>query len=347
MFGKRLGNLREITITDMQQLNTRNKLAFLVSDPSITQKLKKIELASFKGFKDTDLAVIPEHCPNLQWVDFLFSFTYPKTTLALGKHCPNLLYLRLFRVMPPVERLPNGVNSNLTAGIPRATARVTTINANSPVETINLSPTTANPPTPTGSIPIVGVPATPTNNNNAATTTSTRVRIPASANRPLSGSPSSSSTLAATSANSTTNLSTAQNATTSSKKTSPKDPFHFLCSSPESRGFVQFSEKYGKKLRVLDLAGPLGVSDFVVKSFTKLPALHTLFLENVEGLSPQAVVKFAEGRYTTLKRLHLRCCRSGSQLGVVYENYLTKALEVDLIVDGVRVGGGSSRLLDD
>ncbi|KAJ3412734.1 hypothetical protein HDV05_000304 [Chytridiales sp. JEL 0842] len=203
-FSKNLVSLREITITDIQQLGGKNKLSMLVSHtPGLSEKLKKIELASYKGFKDADLALIPVQCPNL---------------------------------------------------------------------------------------------------HTSATSTAKKLKNPSS---------------------------------TKPKEPTPRSPYDFLCSSPECRSLLHFSSKYGRKLRVLDLAGPVGVTNHVLKSFAGLPMLHTLFLENMEGISPLAVVKFAEDRYKTLKRLHLRGCRGGGQLGVVYENYVTKGLEVDLIVDGI------------
>ncbi|KAJ3073733.1 hypothetical protein HDU98_000796 [Podochytrium sp. JEL0797] len=81
--------LRDLTITDLQVdqgvgvgrggqrgmserekamcgFGRANKLQWLVSEPGICAKLKKIELASYEGFTDKDLAVIPKTCPNLQ-----------------------------------------------------------------------------------------------------------------------------------------------------------------------------------------------------------------------------------------------------------------------------------------
>ncbi|ORY53066.1 RNI-like protein [Rhizoclosmatium globosum] len=89
---KNAKNLRDLTISDLQVdthgvndpilgarthrttkremslmgLGAANKLRWLVSDAAICMKLKKIELASYDGFCDKDLAEVPKHCVNLQ-----------------------------------------------------------------------------------------------------------------------------------------------------------------------------------------------------------------------------------------------------------------------------------------
>ncbi|KAJ3101012.1 hypothetical protein HDU97_001712 [Phlyctochytrium planicorne] len=144
-------------------------------------------------------------------------------------------------------------------------------------------------------------------------------------------------------------LGTSSNLSNSSEITSSK-PRGFLCSSPETQSLLFLSDSSksvcAKKIRVLDVTGDIGLSDHVLsKGFSRLPALHTVFLDSVEGVSEKGVRGFAEGCWKSLKRLHIRNCR-GCRIGVVTENYVTKGLEVDLVVDGGRVLGSSNRFAD-
>lgn len=50
----------------------------------------------------------------------------------------------------------------------------------------------------------------------------------------------------------------------------------------------------------------------------------------------KGVVEFAEGRWKSLKRMHLKNCK-GVRMGVVQENYLVRGLEVEVVLDGGRV----------
>ncbi|KAI9342853.1 hypothetical protein BDR26DRAFT_858874 [Obelidium mucronatum] len=392
---KNAKNLRDLTITDLQVdthgippvrcaasssdrifraterelslngLGSANKLKWLVSDPTICLKLKKIELASYDGFSDKDLAEIPKACKNLQWVDFHFAFTFPKTLAALSKNCSNLLYLRLFHSNPPIS-------FNTSATTPQAI----------PANPNTVQSTQASSPNSSASSPVgrsLLVPATSPSGsriNLAPTQSSTAtVRRPSNTSSPfmssLYGGPSSPNKQTSkrdrkkrssvkeiriveeiaitTSSNSNKKLESHKPIKLNSQKSKAKYP----CSSAECQALIEFATplqaknssgdidapKYLRKLRVLDLSGNHGVSDFILsKSFAEgLTSLHTLFLEGCdEGLTEIGVVKFAELRYKSLKRLHVRNCR-GVSLSVVQENFLSKGLEVDLIVDGGRM----------
>ncbi|KAJ3330934.1 hypothetical protein HDU76_004482 [Blyttiomyces sp. JEL0837] len=441
---KRCRSLRELTITDLQNVSGGSgKLRSLVSDPGLTLRLKKIELSSFSGFSDKDLAHIPANCPNLQWVDFNFSFTFPRTTTALAKFCPNLLYLRLCRTMkhgnlangavPALSQLSrvtvasNSTQNNAGSTGTASTRTVTGLtNVNSLTAAAGPSPTSSTAPGSTRpSIvrrpTLAGMVASPPSNTTApmlrrptssnvalptgSTTPTSPVQMQAQQTQASSSSSSSSSPVASptsltisasiTAANASSPTGSCRSSTSSSpvnqasniaqqqlpqspsqspsqpqnpesqsssqpnstSATTPQPsttqptrrPFRrnpnappppFLCSSPESRAFLLLAQKYGRKIRVLDLVGNLGLSDYVLVSLSQLPNIHTLFLDNVDGISERGVLGFAEERWCTLKRLHVRNCKS-VVLGVVGENFLAKGLEVDLVVDGGRVAGAA------
>jgi hypothetical protein len=307
---KSFKSVREFTATDLQQhkvepdpslskivqhslSNNSNILYSLVRSTAFSHKLKKIELASFSGFSDSDLSTIPSHCNNLQWIDFHFSFTFPKTLTSIIKNCPNVMYLRLSR------------NSSMTQGALFST--------------------------PNGGI------AVPTSATATATT-------------PL-------------------NQTTPKNSTAGSRprRKSSVNNNTFLCSSSETQSFlllsgipknlrrIKLSSSSNSqptfvtpltKLRVLDLTGDIGLSDYTMKCLgIGLKPVHTLFLDGIDSISEKGVISFAELRYRSLKRCHVRNCKNVC-LGVVGENYLCKALEVDLVIDGGRVAG-SARFVDE
>ncbi|KAI8834876.1 hypothetical protein BC829DRAFT_69042 [Chytridium lagenaria] len=65
-------------------------------------RLKKIEISSAMGsFCDKDLANIPAACKNLQWADFQFPFTFPKTTTP----SPTIAPISSFSVSQKPRRL--------------------------------------------------------------------------------------------------------------------------------------------------------------------------------------------------------------------------------------------------
>ncbi|KAJ3045114.1 hypothetical protein HDV00_011839 [Rhizophlyctis rosea] len=276
-----LPNLRELTITDMHQRGFGNRIRSLVCDRSFCTRLRKVELSSHKGFTDRDLARIPEACPNLQWIDFSFSFTYPETLKAITDNCPNVLYLRLCRSSPPSIHMLGGM-----AG------------AASPTRLTPHRPTSATSSNPTSPTRLATSPTTPT------TPTTKKPKRPSTTHTP----------------------------------TTRRDPNAFLASSPECKSIVHFGTKGGRKLRVLDMTGNLGLTDWTLSHLCDLPALHTLFVDSCESVTSGGVVKFAEGKWRSLKRLHVKNCR-GCRLGVVMENYLTRSLEVEVILDGGRVVG--------
>ncbi|KAJ3401884.1 hypothetical protein CcCBS67573_g03783 [Chytriomyces confervae] len=333
-------------------LGAANKLKWLVSDPSICMRLKKIELASYTGFSDKDLACIPTACTNLQWVDFHFSFTFPKTLVALSKHCPNLLYLRLFHSNPPAfydaesptpsRASVSATSATPTTGAPNASQRRPS-SAHSSANRIAFlqAAQSARLSTSSRTSPFMASLYGDTSRVNVA---SKRDR------RRGSGRKSVSSDVP--------RVSIAQSVVESSKKGNPatakgKSKAVYKCSSPEGQALISFSlgsevkknasdvpvPLFNKKLRVLDLSGNHGLSDYILSSaFAEgLTNLHTLFLEGCDdGLTESGVVKFAEKRWKTLKRMHLRNCR-GVALNVVQENFLSKSLEIDVVVDGGRV----------
>ncbi|TPX54799.1 hypothetical protein PhCBS80983_g05741 [Powellomyces hirtus] len=252
-------HLKELTITDLQQTAYSNRISHIVKPPAATMglttslsRIKKIELSSFRGFTDRDLALIPQNCPNLQWIDFSFSFTYPRTTTSIAHHCKSLLYLRLCRSTRPA------------------------ISAVGSLATRN--PTT-------------------TSTTTSSTHPSSSTHPPACAALPPSG---------------------------------------FHASSPECRALHHFSRIGARRLRVLDLTGNLGLTDWTLPQLAQLPSLHTLFVDSCNGISHKGVLEFAERKYRQLKRVHVRNCRNcevADAMGAL------EGLRVEIVVDGGRVLG--------
>jgi len=96
---------------------------------------------------------------------------------------------------------------------------------------------------------------------------------------------------------------------------------------------------------MLDLGGNIGLSNYVLKTMahkmSNSTSLHSLLLENANlSLTATGIINFAEIRWRWLKRLHIRNC-GGCVFDIVQENYLTKSLEIEVILDGARMGARS------
>ncbi|KAJ3195740.1 hypothetical protein HK101_011174 [Irineochytrium annulatum] len=330
--------LKELTLTDIQQIGHSNRLSMLVTSPQLTLSLKKLELSSSSGFCDKDLALVPKSCPNLQWVDFQFPFTYPRTTTNLGKFCPNLLYLRLSRIShaeslrSPTRLIRRGTVTAATATAPAPTPVATQVTG---------IPVAGIPATAATNIAPVAQPALPQSADITPQPAQPAVLAfpPVAAAAPVAATvtPTTVAAVAAAITVTTRNLPQAANTLTlPSTPPVPPQRVKFLNSSLESRALLEMGTNHCRRLRVLDVTGNLGLTDHVLKRLAALPRLHTVFLDGVEDITAKGVVAFAEDGWRSLKRLHIRGCK-GCKLGVVNENYLTKALEVDLVIDGGRV----------
>ncbi|KAJ3154810.1 hypothetical protein HDU89_008050 [Geranomyces variabilis] len=246
--------LKELTITDLQQTAYSNRISHVVGCglAGPLSKIKKLELSSFAGFCDKDLALIPLQCPTLQWIDFSFSFSYPKTTTAISDNCRALLYLRLCRSNRPT----------LTAAAAQA--------ANDDIIT-----TTSNP-----------------------------------------------------------RQSTSDSALKSRRPPPPLSGFH--ASSQECRALYHLALQGCRRLRVLDLTGDLGLTDWTLQNLGFLPSLHTVFLDSIKGITIKGVGEFARRKERQLKRVQVRNCRNCQGVEGLED---VEGLRVEIVVNGGRVLG--------
>ncbi|KAI9332287.1 hypothetical protein DFJ73DRAFT_963474, partial [Zopfochytrium polystomum] len=384
-FAPKCPNIRELTITDLQVEQQRTKrappalrpakckLSLLIPIGSpMAAKLKKVELLSHHGFSDADLSSIPKACPNLQWIDFTFNFTFPKTMAAIAKSCRNLLYLRLSRWSPPLwamshrYRPPSSAqgaatraeSTNRSQRPSSSLSSLATAISNSPsllspsLRNAVTTPSSPRSPGPflaslyraSGRFPGDEVPTsqhfTPRESRSRRRDSECGKATGGAPASPAKGNGLPEPESSRVKPNSEIRGVNAQNAPTSPEAES----FHALATGPA-----------GKRLRVLDLAGPIGITDHVlVNSLSLLPRLHTLFLDNAgvdtqrypsfgrgtggrrggaagrvgeavssstsasaspashttgPALTPRGIVKFADARWKTLKRLHIRNCR--------------------------------------
>ncbi|KAJ3130735.1 hypothetical protein HK100_007588 [Physocladia obscura] len=398
-------------------LGSANKLKWLVSDPTICLKLKKIELSSYEGFSDKDLAVIPKSCVNLQWVNFHFAFTFPKTLTALSIHCPNLLFLRLFHcnslvagsgASPQTPRVLLNTASlqRRQSSVSRRSTNSTSDSASSGRSTVSssasalqrtpvlvlpngcdleipmrkMSPFMATLYAASSSDSRNGGKKGFTDNSNGSGGSGGadggygsggggRRRGKRQAKRKCQQHRAVANSKQKEKSGSFLGLAETQTIAESMKfETGRREKKGkggaFLCSSPECQALIDFAMPpaakrkttkqkikeddtsnishnpvFSRKLRVLDLSGSQGLSDYIISTAFAdgLTNLHTLLLEGCdEALTESGVVKFAEKRWKSLKRMHIRNCR-GVSMNVTLENYLSKGLEIDLLVDGGRL----------
>ncbi|KAJ3082878.1 hypothetical protein HK102_001408, partial [Quaeritorhiza haematococci] len=328
--------------TDLSQLtpvkNPVDLTGTRLSD-TMCHRLRKLELSSVRGFSDQDIAVIPTRCPNLQWVDLSFPFTYPRTVVAIALHCPGILYLRLAKTAIPCvpgfraaqvfseSGADNTASGNGTGAAARSSPDRSTTRRRS-----------------TG-----GSSSSPTLSFGAPTSSARRTSL-----KPTSPTSASSSTTSSTSLPPKSqkrrhkNFKTPPKFSFSSPSTLPcaERNHHnrcvctFLASSPECQAWAFFANANIRRLRLLDVSGNIGVTDWILQEFAQgLPALHTLFVDSCDAVTARGLVMFAEGSWKRLKRLNLRNCRN-ARFGIVDENFLTRGLEVE-VVHGFARGVGT------
>jgi hypothetical protein len=108
--GIRLMNTRELALSNIIQSSRSAKLGLMFTSISpLFTNLRKLELSSIDGFSDKDLALAVKNCPQIQWCELAFSFTFVKTLASLSL-CRKLLYVKLHRYSTPTSSrvVPNG-----------------------------------------------------------------------------------------------------------------------------------------------------------------------------------------------------------------------------------------------
>ncbi|TPX34459.1 hypothetical protein SmJEL517_g02914 [Synchytrium microbalum] len=108
-----------------------------------------------------------------------------------------------------------------------------------------------------------------------------------------------------------------------------------------SKALVHFAKTYGQKLRVFDLSGNVGLNDDTLVQLSGLKQVHTLFVEQIGSISSKGLVHFCETKYGSLRRVYLRGCRN-VKLSCIDVNFLSRGLEVEVVLDGTRVGAGGA-----
>ena len=163
---------------------------------------------------------------ELQWIEFSFNFTFPKTLTSIADHCPKLLFLKLCRYVTPASPVKEGVQKEI------------------------------------------------------------------------------------------------------------KKNFH--ANSKEIRSLIHFTKNGGKLLKIFDLSGDLGISDHIIIShFTKL-SIHTLSIENAHYVTSKGLIKFAESKWKSLKRISIKNC-TRAKFDCVEGNFVRNSLGIELVVDAIRI----------
>ncbi|KAJ3146695.1 hypothetical protein HDU86_008439 [Geranomyces michiganensis] len=99
--------------------------------------------------------------------------------------------------------------------------------------------------------------------------------------------------------------------TIEARRPSPLPP-GFKASSPECRALYHLALRGCRRLRVLDLTGELGLTDWTLENLASLPSLHTVFLDSISGITVKGVNEFAGRKFRQLKRVQVRNCRNCS-----------------------------------
>ncbi|KAJ3386207.1 hypothetical protein HDU84_001724 [Entophlyctis sp. JEL0112] len=341
--GSEIPNHRKLTPRELsvRGLGPANQLKWLVSEPGMGLKLKKIELSSFEGFSDKDLALIPSACPGLQ----LSANAMENLTITSEQNINSIDdILSELVVSAFMSQLPK----RAVSAVGSTTRRVST--SSEPRASIS----GAKSPRPSAAAREIML--------SSEAVSATRRLTPFLASLKATQAPGSKSIDGKANRNcdnrggAKLNQFSSSEVNSSAQKPRPPPPpkprrakkgkGDHLFSSQECQALMYFAtfgkeKSAARKLRVLDLSGSHGLSDYILSTAfaSGLTNLHTLFLDGCDNtLTETGVVKFAESRWKSLKRMHIRNCR-GVSLNTVQENFLSKGLEVDVVIDGGRLRG--------
>ncbi|KAJ3172737.1 hypothetical protein HDU88_006067 [Geranomyces variabilis] len=128
--------------------------------------------------------------------------------------------------------------------------------------------------------------------------------------------------------------STSDSALKSRRPPPPLSGFH--ASSQECRALYHMALQGCRRLRVLDLTGDLGLTDWTLQNLGFLPSLHTVFLDSIKGITIKGVGEFARRKERQLKRVQVRNCRNCQGVEGLED---VEGLRVEIVVNGGRVLG--------
>lgn len=229
-------------------------------------------------------------------IEFSFRFTYPETIKAIADSCDQLLYLKLHRF----NRITTSLHRPGIGGMVSAILNATAVGR--------------------GDRAVRGANAA---NRAAAVATAIINEAVGVANGEETHSDDEVDAAPTTA--------TAATSSSSSPKSNHQE---FLASSPECKALIYFGKKGPKTLRMLDICGNIGLTDWTLSQMKCCgSSLHTFFVEGNPNLSSTGLIRFAEHRWKFLKRINARNCPKVS-FNVVQENYLSKGLEIEVTVDG-------------
>ncbi|KAL6636038.1 RNI-like protein [Neocallimastix sp. 'constans'] len=102
-------------------------------------------------------------------------------------------------------------------------------------------------------------------------------------------------------------------------------------SSPECQSLVTLSQ-YGKKIRFLQLCGPIGLTDYTLDHISNLASLNTFWIKECNDFTFDGICKFSEAKWKTLKRLIITDCKNVKE-NLRQKVHILKDLEIDLIIE--------------
>ncbi|ORX53861.1 hypothetical protein BCR36DRAFT_348893 [Piromyces finnis] len=116
-----------------------------------------------------------------------------------------------------------------------------------------------------------------------------------------------------------------------SKKSTKIIPIKYKASSPECQSLITFSH-YGKKIRFLQLSGPIGLTDYTLSHISHLVSLNTFWIKECHDFTFDGLCKFSEMKWKTLKRFIITDCKNVED-DIQQKVHIIKDLEIDLIIE--------------
>lgn len=238
----------------------------------LAHSIVELELSSKDYFQDSDLQNIGIYCTALRWVSLSFPNAYPKTVCSLV-NCPELIIVQL-TVTQPVNNSSYSTNDEDAHEVNRSLR----VPDNNDIDLDNID-----------NIDDIG--------NNNGSDDSSDEDINSNNNR---NNYYNSNHRRNRRHNTDENV-LLLNKNKTKKATLPLN--RFKASSPECQSLVTLSQ-HGKKIRFLQLCGPIGLTDYTLKHIANLESLNTFWIKECNDFTFNGVCQFSEAKWKVC--LHIK-----------------------------------------
>jgi len=240
----------------------------------LANNIVELELNSKETFQDIDLQNIGLYCKSLRWISLSFPNTYPKTVCSLI-NCPELIIVQLTVTKPVID--PDSDDSDSDS------------DSDNNVHEVNRSL------------------RVPNNNNNNRNNNNNNNNDNENNNNNNGNNDNNNDNDDNNDDDDNNNNSLRIHRNDDidenvllyrhrSHKPIEIPPTKFKASSPECQSLITLSQ-HGKKIRFLQLCGPIGLTDYTLSHITNLVSLNTFWIKECNDFSFDGICKFSEAKW--------------------------------------------------